>query len=208
MGISFGSTSDLLQSAPRRAYIWIWDSRHKEDRKRLVDLFSKTDIVCDVFAGSGVLAIPAGAKARRIFANEVSSTGYRYLAHNVSTNELTSKVEVFNVNTHQFLENLFDSERPLPITQVVLTYPTALHDLLDFFVGAFSRTSWELPSLPKVHVYGFSNAVDPIEHLLQKIENVLGERPQRMDIVRVAEVAPGEWMLRASFTIPDQVGFR
>ncbi|KAL3696882.1 hypothetical protein R1sor_010958 [Riccia sorocarpa] len=186
----------------------LWDSRLKEDRKRLVDLFSRSDIICDVFAGPGAVAIPAGSKARRIFANEVNPIGYRYLAHNVATNKLTSRVEVFNLDTHQFLSNVFDSERPLPITRVIITYPAALQDILDFFIGAFSRSSWELPSLPEVHIYRFSNAADPREHLAQEIENVLGERPQGMDIVRVAEVVPGEWMLRASFTIPEQVGFR
>lgn len=42
---------------------------------------------------------------------------------------------------------------------------------------------------------------------MQEIEKNLGERPKPMDVVRVAEVAPGEWMLRASFTIPARVGF-
>ncbi|KAG6551962.1 hypothetical protein Mapa_006579 [Marchantia paleacea] len=186
----------------------IWDSRLRADRQRLVGLFSRNDVVCDIFAGPGPVAIPACFKVRRTFANEVNPVAYKYLAQNVAANKVASKVEIFNLDTSQFLENVFDPERPLPVTQVVMTYPSAAAEFLDFFCGAFRRRTWELPSLPKLHLYTFSSGADPAKRVSQEIENTFGVCPKDMDVVRVAEEAPGEWMLRASFTIPAEVGFR
>ncbi|OAE21137.1 hypothetical protein AXG93_872s1060 [Marchantia polymorpha subsp. ruderalis] len=186
----------------------IWDSRLRADRQRLVGLFCRNDVVCDVFAGPGPVSVPAGFKVRRTFANEVNPVAYKYLAQNVTANKVASKVEVFNLDTSQFLENVFDPERPSPVTQVVMAYPSAAADFLDFFCGAFKRRTWELPFLPKLHLYTFSSGADPAKRVSQDIENTFGVCPKDMDVVLIAEEAPGEWMLRASFTIPPEVGFR
>jgi tRNA (guanine37-N1)-methyltransferase len=66
--------------------------------------------------------------------------------------------------------------------------------------------------MPMIHVYGFSKAEDP-EHdfneylrlKLQRINVALRENVDSVEMHRVRLVAPGKWMICASFTLPESV---
>jgi tRNA (guanine37-N1)-methyltransferase len=86
-----------------------------------------------------------------------------------------------------------------------MNLPLDAVEFLDVFVGAFSRDFWETRTLPKIHVYGFSKATDPELDYSKRIGDILGEVPHPLFIHRVRLVAPGKWMLCASFRLPAQV---
>jgi tRNA (guanine37-N1)-methyltransferase len=93
--------------------------------------------------------------------------------------------------------------RSIPFSTSVVS--SVVHiSFTDVFVGAFSRDFWETRTLPKIHVYGFSKATDPELDYSKRIGDILGEVPHPLFIHRVRLVAPGKWMLCASFRLPVQ----
>uniref|UniRef100_J3L068 Uncharacterized protein n=1 Tax=Oryza brachyantha TaxID=4533 RepID=J3L068_ORYBR len=59
--------------------------------------------------------------------------------------------------------------------------------------------------IPRIHVYGFSKAEDPEYDFHERINLTLGENVTDVEMHRVRLVAPGKWMLCASFTLPESV---
>ena len=49
-----------------------WNSRLQTEHKRLVDSFSPGEVVCDLMAGVGPFAIPAGKKGVFVWANDLN----------------------------------------------------------------------------------------------------------------------------------------
>ena len=49
-----------------------WNSRLQTEHKRLVDLFNPGEVVCDVMAGVGPFAVPAGKKGVFVWANDLN----------------------------------------------------------------------------------------------------------------------------------------
>jgi len=62
--------------------------------------------------------------------------------------------------------------------------------------------------LPIIHCYGFSNAVDPIEDILNQVEKVLGiSVKSEANVHLVRDVSPKKLMLCVSFHLPPSVAF-
>ncbi|EMS68013.1 hypothetical protein TRIUR3_19799 [Triticum urartu] len=59
--------------------------------------------------------------------------------------------------------------------------------------------------MPKIHVYGFSKAEDPEYDFHERINLALCDSVTGVEMHRVRLVAPGKWMLCASFTLPESV---
>lgn len=47
-----------------------WNSRLGTERQRLITSFDPNDIVCDVFAGVGPIAVTAAKKVKYVYAND------------------------------------------------------------------------------------------------------------------------------------------
>ncbi|XP_024397999.1 tRNA (guanine(37)-N(1))-methyltransferase 1 isoform X2 [Physcomitrium patens] len=184
-----------------------WNSRLATERQRLIDTFNENDIVCDMFAGVGPIAIVASKKVKFVYANDLNPAATTYMHHNLRLNKLAYKVEVSNDDARQFVRNLLARNPPVLFTQVVMNLPLDAAEFLDVFVHAFSRDVWERHTLPHIHVYGFSKAKDPEAEYSERIADVLGEMPHPIHIHRVRLVAPGKYMLCASFRLPANVAF-
>ncbi|XP_031473676.1 tRNA (guanine(37)-N1)-methyltransferase 1 [Nymphaea colorata] len=185
-----------------------WNSRLSTERQRLLTSFSSSDVLCDVFSGVGPIAISAAKKVNYVYANDLNPTAVEYLERNLVHNKLERKVEVFNMDGRRFIETVFALRRPERITQVVMNLPKDAVQYLDVFRGIFKRRSQDMDLLlPKIHVYGFSKASDPEFDFHERIRTVLCDGAIKIDMHRVRLVAPGKWMLCASFVLPKSVAY-
>ncbi|XP_068667600.1 tRNA (guanine(37)-N1)-methyltransferase 1 [Aristolochia californica] len=182
-----------------------WNSRLATERQRLVNSFSSKDIVCDVFSGVGPIAISAAKKVKYVYANDLNPSAVEYLERNVVLNKLDRKIQVFNMDGRRFIKSVFPSQRSESITQVVMNLPNDASEYLDEFRGVFRKKQKAI--LPKIHVYGFSKAQDPELDFQERIRSVLSEEAFDIEMHRVRLVAPGKWMLCASFILPEAVAF-
>ncbi|XP_078437229.1 met-10+ like family protein [Wolffia australiana] len=183
-----------------------WNSRLAMERQRLVSGFRSDDIVCDVFAGVGPIAIAAAKKVRRVYANDLNPAAVDYLRTNLSLNKLERKVQVFNMDGRRFIEAVF-SLLPTPTggettTHFVMNLPGDAVDFLDAFKGRLGRSGGGVTKRLMIHVYGFSKSRDPEYDFRERIALALCcDLSSEVDIHRVRLVAPGKWMLCASFLL-------
>lgn len=185
-----------------------WNSRLGTERQRLINSFKRGDNICDVFSGVGPLAIAAAKKVNRVYANDLNPFAVKYQLKNIACNKLRGKVEVFNKDGREFIKEILGRENPVFVTQVVMNLPNDAAEYLDAFRGVFreEHRDMHLP-LPTIHVYGFSKAPEPELEFLERIGSALGEAPTAVDMHRVRLVAPGKWMLCATFSLPKRVAF-
>ncbi|XP_051124919.1 tRNA (guanine(37)-N1)-methyltransferase 1 isoform X2 [Andrographis paniculata] len=185
-----------------------WNSRLSTERQRLISSFTHRDVVCDVFAGVGPIAISAAKKVKRVYANDLNPCAVEYLERNCVLNKLERRVEVFNMDGRRFIQTIFSSERTRPITQVVMNLPNDAAEFLDAFRGTFhGRRPNKAYDLPRLHVYGFSKAQDPEFDFDTRIRIAMLDAAFPIEMRRVRLVAPGKWMLCASFILPESVAF-
>ncbi|KAL5228601.1 hypothetical protein ABZP36_016866 [Zizania latifolia] len=184
-----------------------WNSRLSTERQRLVNnVFRNSDVVCDVFSGVGPIAISAAKKVKYVYANDLNPTAVEYLERNIVLNKLERKIEVFNMDARRFISSIYSSQHVHPVTQVVMNLPNDAAEFLDVFRGISRNNQPGLPCvMPKIHVYGFSKAEDPEYDFHESINLTLGETVTDVEMHRVRLVAPGKWMLCASFTLPESV---
>ncbi|XP_028557078.1 tRNA (guanine(37)-N1)-methyltransferase 1 isoform X1 [Dendrobium catenatum] len=185
-----------------------WNSRLATERQRLVRSFTSSDVVCDVFSGVGPITISAAKKVKYVYANDLNPHAVEYLERNVILNKLDRKIEAFNMDGRRFIESLFSSQRSYPITQVIMNLPNDAVEFLDSFRGIFRRRARaDSCNLPRIHIYGFSKALNPEFDFHERINMALCETVIDVKIYRVRLVAPGKWMLCASFILPKNVAF-
>ncbi|KAF4392693.1 hypothetical protein G4B88_029432 [Cannabis sativa] len=162
----------------------------------------------DVFSGVGPIAISAAKIVKRVYANDLNPQAIEYLERNCVLNKLEKKIRVFNMDGRRFIVSLFTSEKAPSITQVVMNLPNDAVEFLDAFRGILrGRTKEEEYPLPLIHVYGFSKARDPEFDFHERIRIALTEVAVDVEMRRVRLVAPGKWMLCASFILPKSVAF-
>ncbi|KAM0952393.1 putative tRNA (guanine(37)-N(1))-methyltransferase [Dioscorea sansibarensis] len=185
-----------------------WNTRLGSERIRLVDCFTSSDVVCDVFSGVGPLAISAAKKVKRVYANDLNPIAVDYLERNVILNKLERKVQVFNMDGRRFISTVFAGQNCYPITQVVMNLPNDAVEFLEVFRGILgSKLKKDNCPLPKIHIYGFSKAENPEFDFHERISEVLGHKVIEIDMHRVRLVAPGKWMLCGSFVLPPSIAF-
>ncbi|GLT77239.1 hypothetical protein SLA2020_488440 [Shorea laevis] len=185
-----------------------WNSRLATERQRLLSGFNRNDIICDVFAGVGPIAIAAAKIVKRVYANDLNPYAVDYLERNCVLNRLERKIEVFNMDGRRLIKAMFASDRALSITQIVMNLPNDAAEFLDAFRGIYrDRPKDKELTFPRIHVYGFSKAQDPEFDFHERIRIALQEVAVNVEMRRVRLVAPGKWMLCASFILPKSVAF-
>ncbi|XP_052289784.1 tRNA (guanine(37)-N1)-methyltransferase 1 isoform X8 [Citrus sinensis] len=185
-----------------------WNSKLATERQRLLSGFNFKDVVCDVFAGVGPICIPAAKIVKRVYANDLNPYAVDYLERNSVLNKLEKKIEVFNMDGRRFIDAMFASQKAHKITQVVMNLPNDATEFLDAFRGIYrDRPEDAKFTFPKIHLYGFSKARDPEFDFHERIRIALVEVAVNVEMRRVRLVAPGKWMLCASFVLPESVAF-
>lgn len=65
-----------------------WNSRLQTEHKRLVDSFKAGEVVCDLMAGVGPFAIPAGKKGVFVWANDLNPDSISSMRDAVERNKV------------------------------------------------------------------------------------------------------------------------
>ncbi|PLN82273.1 hypothetical protein BDW42DRAFT_184888 [Aspergillus taichungensis] len=96
-----------------------WNSRLETEHRRLVDKFRPGEIVCDVMAGVGPFAVPAGKKKIFVWANDLNPHGWEVMQDAVKRNKVGQFVTPFNKDGRAFIpwaaKTLLESD-PVTVT--------------------------------------------------------------------------------------------
>jgi tRNA (guanine37-N1)-methyltransferase len=65
-----------------------WNSKLETEHTRLVELFRPGEVICDVMAGVGPFALPAGKKGAFVWANDMNPESFRYLQTGIGLNKV------------------------------------------------------------------------------------------------------------------------
>ena len=65
-----------------------WNSRLSTEHTRLVSTFKEGQAICDVMAGIGPFAIPAGKKSCFVWANDLNPESFEAMKSNIRTNQV------------------------------------------------------------------------------------------------------------------------
>lgn len=65
-----------------------WNSRLQTEHKRLVDSFNPGEVVCDVMAGVGPFAVPAGKKGVFVWANDLNPDSIASMRDAITRNKV------------------------------------------------------------------------------------------------------------------------
>lgn len=66
-----------------------WNSKLEGEHTRLIKLFKPGDVVCDLMAGIGPFAVPAGKRGVFVWANDYNPESYKYLQDAISRNKVS-----------------------------------------------------------------------------------------------------------------------
>lgn len=81
-----------------------WNSRLHTEHERLCSVFKEGEAVCDVMAGVGPFAIPAGKKKCFVWANDLNPDSYASLVNAVKTNKVGDFVRPSNDDGLKFIQ--------------------------------------------------------------------------------------------------------
>ena len=82
-----------------------WNSRLNTEHRRLVSIFNEGEAVCDVMAGIGPFAVPAGKKKIFTWANDLNPDSYESLKDAISRNKVSEYVQPFNEDGKTFIRD-------------------------------------------------------------------------------------------------------
>lgn len=66
-----------------------WNSKLDQEHRRLVSLFEPGEVVCDVMAGIGPFAVPAGKKGVFVWANDMNPESFKCLKRAIERNKVS-----------------------------------------------------------------------------------------------------------------------
>lgn len=197
-----------------------WNSRLQSEHKRLVDIFQKDEVICDMFAGVGPFAIPAAKKGCVVYANDLNPESFAALVKNCEMNRVQKHVHCFNKDAREILKHLLQKDKNLYFDHVIMNLPATAVDFLDVFRGLYSIVkpvamgdemgtgSESTAKLPRVHCYCFSKADDPVLDAKLQVSSRLGVvKLEDCEVYSVRNVAPKKMMMCASFQLPHEVAF-
>lgn len=82
-----------------------WNTRLNTEHKRLVAMFKEGEAVCDVMAGIGPFAVPAGKKRIFVWANDLNPDSYSSLTDAIKRNRAGDFVKPFNTDGNAFIRD-------------------------------------------------------------------------------------------------------
>lgn len=96
-----------------------WNPRLSTEHARLVNWFKEGEAVCDVMAGIGPFAVPAGRKGVFVWANDLNPESFACLTDAVKRNKVGEYVRPFCADGNKFIRDsaaqLLDDERTVEV---------------------------------------------------------------------------------------------
>ncbi len=189
-----------------------WNSRLSTEHGRLIKGFKSGSAICDVMAGVGPFAIPAGKKGCFVFANDLNPESYKYLKQNIESNKATRTVLPFNLDGAQLIKDspkmLMDYVKEHPTVKIIshpnghakrrkvselkvphffseyaMNLPGSAITFVPAYVGLFSRA---FPDLSKEEIQKLPDYKLPLIHVyhFEKFSPMEKPEPSEDDLFR------------------------
>lgn len=81
-----------------------WNTRLHTEHERVCNLFKEGEAICDVMAGVGPFAVPAGKKKCFVWANDLNPESYKSLVDNIKLNKVGDYVQSYNADGGAFIK--------------------------------------------------------------------------------------------------------
>uniref|UniRef100_A0A060TD02 tRNA (guanine(37)-N1)-methyltransferase n=1 Tax=Blastobotrys adeninivorans TaxID=409370 RepID=A0A060TD02_BLAAD len=149
-----------------------WNTRLHTEHGRLIKQFGKGEAVCDVFAGVGPFAVPAGRKGVVVFANDLNPDSHESLVGNIKLNKVQATVFPYNEDGRAFIEQ--SARRILEFQDE--------HDHVDLYPRRTSRSKPVLPErieVPKRFQHYVMNLPDSALTFLDAFVGLYGDEEVR-----------------------------
>ena len=160
-----------------------WNTRLQTEHERIVAKFGPGEAVCDVMAGIGPFAVPAGKKRVFVWANDLNPASYRCLCAAIGENKVQHFVQAFHEDGLTFIPNataqLAEQTRqaslpkrapmvqPATFAHYVMNLPSHALSFLPAFVGLLAKPTMRklfqphtTRPLPMIHAYCFVTKSD------------------------------------------------
>ncbi|KAL2020869.1 hypothetical protein VTK56DRAFT_7860 [Thermocarpiscus australiensis] len=86
-----------------------WNSKLETEHRRLINLFQPGEVVCDVMAGIGPFAVPAGKKRVFVWANDKNPESFKCLKAAIKRNKVEPFVRPFCEDGRTFIRHAADA---------------------------------------------------------------------------------------------------
>ncbi|KAK3496653.1 Met-10+ like-protein-domain-containing protein [Neurospora hispaniola] len=86
-----------------------WNSKLEAEHRRLINMFEPGEVVCDVMAGIGPFAVPAGKKGVFVWANDMNPESNKYMQVAINRNKVSQYVRPFCEDGRTFIHHAADS---------------------------------------------------------------------------------------------------
>lgn len=167
-------------------------------------------VICDLFAGIGPFAVPAGRAGARVIANDLNPESVHWMRRNARRNRVAQKVAPSCADARALVGDL--AAAGVCVDDFIMNLPPLGPEFCDAFRGSCRHYGPGL--LPRVFCHGFaptSNVEEAREHIEKRVADALGctvtELHKTLIETRAVRlVAPHKWMLCCEFNIPESVG--
>lgn len=112
-----------------------WNSRLETEHRRILSKFQDGEAICDVMAGVGPFAVPAGRRRIFVHANDLNPEAYRALQDNIARNKVSEFVRPYCQDGRAFIR-----EATKGLTQVRRSVPFEPKIKAPRFSANFSHT--------------------------------------------------------------------
>lgn len=192
-----------------------WNSRLETEHRRIVDSLNADDVLADAFCGIGPFAIPASRLRKcKVYANDLNPDSVDYLRRNAAKNHiLTNPDGHFHTScgcAREFLTRIVREEH-VPITRVVMNFPSGAPEFLDTFCGLYAGLEDKKLPMPTVNCYCFARGDAWKNDTITRVRKMMKLEPENdlpITVREVRDVAPKKVQVCVSFQVPESVAYR